>query len=106
MNKETNPIFHNIHRKKSDKEKEPTCIIMGNIGTGKTCLKNLICGTNHKSGFSIGSVTDKLYENLNNCGNHSFTIVDTPGIDSTVDTYKHSFLLRHALTEKILIHSS
>ena len=100
MNKAINPISHNYKFKNSISDKKSTCLIMGNTGAGKTCLKNLICGTNHDSKDAKGSVTDRLYENGNRYGKHSFTVIDTPGMDSTVDTYKHSFLLRQALTAK------
>ena len=66
MNKVINPILHNYKFKNSISSKKPTCLIMGNIATGKTCLKNLICGTNHDSRDANSvSVTDRLYENDN-----------------------------------------
>lgn len=75
-----------------------TCVLMGRTGEGKTTLANLLCGTSHRAGASRGSVTRELYKNPSNCGNHGFDVIDTPGIQSSVDAYTHAVQLRHALT--------
>jgi len=76
----------------------PVCVLMGNTGAGKTTLCNKLCGTNHESHAGRESVTRQLFENPVNCGSYPFMIVDTPGVDSQVDTFKHAVLLKEALT--------
>jgi GTPase Era involved in 16S rRNA processing len=73
---------------------------MGFTGAGKTTLLNKLCGTNHIAGVETGSVTKLLFENCNNIGSYPFKLIDTPGTDSTTETYHHAYLLRHALTAK------
>ncbi|CAF1530667.1 unnamed protein product [Adineta ricciae] len=73
-------------------------VIMGNTGAGKTTLSNMLCGTNHESGSGRQSKTKQLFENPVNCGSYPFKVVDTPGVDSQVDTFKHAVLLKEALT--------
>jgi GTPase Era involved in 16S rRNA processing len=76
----------------------PLCVVVGNTGAGKTKLCNMICGTNHKACAGRNSITRNLYENPVNCGLYPFAVVDTPGINSQVDAFKHAFLLKEALT--------
>ena len=76
----------------------PCAIVMGRTGAGKTTLVNALCGTQHKAGEGRGSVTRNLFRNDVNCGNHTFSLIDTPGTDSSTETYKHAILLREALT--------
>ncbi|CAF1286436.1 unnamed protein product [Adineta ricciae] len=58
----------------------------------------MLCGTNHESGSGRQSKTRQLFENPVNCGSYPFKVVDTPGVDSQVDTFKHAVLLKEALT--------
>jgi small GTP-binding protein len=76
----------------------PLVVIMGKTGAGKTTLCNKLCGTNHAATSARGSVTQNLYQNPVNCGSSAFNILDTPGTDSTIETYKHALLLKEALT--------
>jgi len=77
---------------------KPCGVIMGQTGAGKTTLSNKLCGTQHKSGAARGSVTQGLYRNDVNCGTRAFSLIDTPGTDSSTETYRHAFLLKEALT--------
>ncbi|CAF3570331.1 unnamed protein product [Adineta steineri] len=79
---------------------KPIAIIMGKTGAGKTTLANKICGTVHRAGSSRGSMTQQLYQNDINCGNYPFALIDTPGTDSSKESYKHAVLLREGLTAK------
>lgn len=76
----------------------PTCVIFGKTGAGKTSLCNKMCGTSHPAEQGIGSVTQVLYRNIANCGEYCFSIIDTPGTDSELNTYEHAILLKAALT--------
>lgn len=76
----------------------PTVVIMGKTGAGKTTLGNKLCGTTHKATPSKGSVTQELYLNNVNCGDYLFALIDTPGTDSSKESYKHAYLLKAALT--------
>lgn len=73
-------------------------IVMGKTGTGKTTLVNKLCGTVHDCGAGSGSITRNLYQNSVSCGENSFSLIDTPGTDSTTETYKHAYLLKQGLT--------
>lgn len=75
----------------------PICLLMGHTGAGKTTLCNNLCGTDHKSGAGRQSITRELFQNRTNCGSYPLGIVDTPGIDSQVDTFRHAILLKEAL---------
>lgn len=76
----------------------PCAVIMGRTGAGKTTLTNALCGTQHEACEGSGSITRNLFRNDVSCGNHSFSLIDTPGTDSPAETYKHAILLREALT--------
>lgn len=52
----------------------------------------------HAAGEGRGSITRNLFRNDVCCGDHPFSLIDTPGTDSTTETYKHAVLLRDALT--------
>lgn len=41
-------------------EENKVCVLMGHCGTGKTFIFNKICGTEHKSGISLNSLTRGL----------------------------------------------
>jgi predicted GTPase len=76
----------------------PCAVIMGKTGAGKTTLTNALCGTQHTACEGSGSITRNLFRNDVSCGDHSFSLIDTPGTDSPAETYKHAILLREALT--------
>jgi small GTP-binding protein len=77
---------------------KPCAVIVGRTGAGKTTLVNNLCGTTHDSGAGLGSITRNLYRNDVSCGSNSFSLIDTPGTDSSTETYKHAYLLRQGLT--------
>jgi GTPase Era involved in 16S rRNA processing len=77
---------------------KPCAIIMGRTGAGKTTLVNTLCGKEHECGAGSGSITKHLYINDIKFGDHSFSLMDTPGTNSTTETYKHAYLLKEGLT--------
>lgn len=81
---------------------QPIGIVMGKTGIGKSTLINKITGSTHPSHSSSSGVTQNLHMNTTNIGAFSFQIMDTPGTDSTIDTYKHAYQLWHALTSRSL----
>ena len=76
----------------------PCAVVMGRTGAGKTTLFNNLCGTSHEAGAGEASVTRELFRNDVSCGQYPFSLIDTPGTDSSTETYKHAYLLRSALT--------
>ena len=78
----------------------PCGVILGQIGVGKTTLFNLLCGTTHLAEEASGSQTRNLYFHSVNVGNYPFNLIDTPGMNSKHETYKHSVLIRESLTAK------
>lgn len=78
---------------------KPSAIIVGQTGAGKTTLANKLCKTNHVAGAGRGSLTQNNFRNNVSVGMNAFWLIDTPGTDSSTDTYKHAFLLRTALTQ-------
>ncbi|CAF1216298.1 unnamed protein product [Adineta steineri] len=77
---------------------KPCAVVMGRTGAGKTTLINSLCRTQHAAGEGAGSVTRNLFRNDVRYGENTFSLIDTPGTDSSTETYKHAFLLREALT--------
>lgn len=77
---------------------KPCAVVMGRTGAGKTTLTNGLCGTQHAAGEGRGSVTRNLFRNDVCYGNNTFSLIDTPGTDSSTETFKHAVLLREALT--------
>ena len=77
---------------------KPTGILMGRTGSGKSTLVNMLCGTKHQCGAGSGSITRNLFRNDVNCGENSFSLIDTPGTNSQSETYKHAYLLKQGLT--------
>lgn len=96
MNRPQPLILHQLRTKTL--RYKPTCIIVGCTGAGKTSLANKLCKTDHDAGAGRGSVTRNLYRNNVSVGMNSFWLIDTPGTDSSTETYKHAVLLRNALT--------
>jgi predicted GTPase len=76
----------------------PCAVVMGRTGAGKTTLVNGLCGTKHAAGEGRGSVTRNLFRNDVSWGEYAFSLIDTPGTDSSTETYKHAILLREGLT--------
>ena len=75
---------------------------MGKAGSGKSTLFNKLCCTNFSSGSGQTGLTQNNFLKTSACGENSFTIIDTPGTDSSKETYKHAVQLRGALTAKPL----
>ena len=71
----------------------PTGLVMGKADVGKSTLVNKLCGSTHATGSDRSGVTQNLFKNTTNCGAYSFQLLDTPGTDSNIDTYKHAYLL-------------
>lgn len=75
----------------------PNGIIMGNIGSGKTTLVNMLSNTAHAtSSYLPNSVTREIFREPAAYGDHPFRLVDTPGTDGEEEVYRHSFLLKSA----------
>lgn len=87
---------------KSKHNVRTTNVLMGYTGSGKTTLFNKMCGTKRESGAAIESVTRDLCVNGVIHGNYSSELIDTPGNNSSIDAYKHAYLLRAALISKPL----
>ncbi|KAG4069926.1 hypothetical protein HA402_015150 [Bradysia odoriphaga] len=77
---------------------KPTAVLVGETGAGKTTLANKLCNTCHTAGAGRGSVTQNLFRNDVSIGMNAFSLIDTPGTDSSTGAYKHAVLLREALT--------
>eukprot|EP00929_Paragymnodinium_shiwhaense_P015676 TRINITY_DN123772_c0_g1_i1.p1 TRINITY_DN123772_c0_g1~~TRINITY_DN123772_c0_g1_i1.p1 ORF type:complete len:502 (+),score=96.72 TRINITY_DN123772_c0_g1_i1:155-1507(+) len=73
---------------------------MGKSGVGKTSFYNKLCETEHEARYSSKSLTRQLFRSEVIHGMKRFTIIDTPGTDSTDEVFKHSFLLKEALTNE------
>jgi len=74
----------------------PVGLIMGNTGSGKTTLLNMLCETDHLVSASGSSATRDLFKEAVEHGDKPFSLVDTPGIDSDEEVYKHAYLLKCA----------
>ncbi|CAF4964825.1 unnamed protein product, partial [Rotaria sp. Silwood1] len=77
---------------------KPCAVVIGRSGAGKTTLINAICRTQHELSTRKGSISRNLYRNDVGCGRNMFSLIDMPEIDSSPVTYKHTFLLREALS--------
>lgn len=64
--------------------KSVECAVMGNCGNGKTSLINNLCGTNHKVGEALLSITRNIEQSKVIPYDEKFIIYDTPGTNSTV----------------------
>jgi predicted GTPase len=71
---------------------------MGHCGTGKTSIFNKICGTKHQAGWAEASLTRGIARHETSFGDNSFTVIDAPGDNSSVERRKHAILLKHSLT--------
>lgn len=78
----------------------PAAVIMGKSGVGKTTFYNKLCETDHEATYSSKSLTRQLYRSEVTHGANRFTVIDTPGTDSRDEVFKHSFLLKEALTSE------
>mmetsp|Transcript_50720 Transcript_50720/g.157052 ORF Transcript_50720/g.157052 Transcript_50720/m.157052 type:complete len:454 (+) Transcript_50720:58-1419(+) len=80
----------------------PVAVLMGKVGVGKTTLYNKLCDTNHVATYSSTSLTRQLYRSEVTHGGNHFIAIDTPGTDSQDEVFKHSFLLKEALTNELV----
>jgi hypothetical protein len=63
-------------------------VFLGKLGHGKTRLVNLLCCTNFSSSMTAGSCTLKLQRGTTQ--KHGILVVDTPGFESSDDTFRHT----------------
>lgn len=75
---------------------------MGKSGVGKTTFYNKLCETDHAAAYSSKSLTRQLYRSEVVQGGSRFSCNDTPGTDSNDEVFKHSYLLKEALTNEPL----
>mmetsp|Transcript_6939 Transcript_6939/g.12625 ORF Transcript_6939/g.12625 Transcript_6939/m.12625 type:complete len:524 (+) Transcript_6939:268-1839(+) len=78
----------------------PCAILIGDAGSGKSSLENLVCKTQRAAEASKSSLTRDLAEHLCSYGNGSFSLVDTPYTDPDQECFKHAHFLYAALTAK------
>jgi hypothetical protein len=71
---------------------------MNRGGCGKTTIFNKLCGTKHEAGWSKCTQTKRLAKHDTICGDQSFTVIDTPRLNTREDTRKYALILRHSLT--------
>jgi predicted GTPase len=73
-------------------------IIMGEVGSGKTTLFNKICDTHFEAGWNETSLTRGLFIHDSANSYNPFTLIDTPGTNSTENPMAHAILLKEAIT--------
>ena len=71
---------------------------MGLVGCGKTTIFNKVCNTNYEAGYSKDSLTRGLFLHESAHGYYPFTLIDSPGMNSKEEKFKHAVLLKEALT--------
>lgn len=71
---------------------------MGEVGCGKTTIFNKVCDTHYEAAWSTESLTRGLFIHDSAHSVYPFTIIDTPGTNSTVEPMKHAILLKEAFT--------
>lgn len=82
---------------------DPTASIMGGCGNGKTSLMNNICGTSHRVGQEMHSLTRNITrEKVLYVEPEDFNMYDTAGTTSDQQVSLHAGLLRATLTHKPL----
>ena len=69
---------------------------MGEVGSGKTTMFNKVCGTQFEAGWSLNSLTRGLFIHDSAHSYFPFTLIDTPGTNSTEEPMKHAILLMEA----------
>jgi predicted GTPase len=69
---------------------------MGEVGSGKSTLFNKICNTSFKAGWSESSLTRGFYIHDSAWSDYPFTCIDTPGVNSKEESFKHAYLLKEA----------
>jgi GTP-binding protein EngB required for normal cell division len=74
------------------------CVLIGEVGCGKTTIFNKICGTKHKADIEFDSSTRGLALHPASFGKNPFELIDSPGLGSLEDRLTHAVLLRHCLT--------
>lgn len=76
----------------------PTGIVLGVVGSGKTTLYNKVCDKSEKADNDVESATRHLHIHTVTWGNRSFTLIDTPGTETTKLVYEHSYVIKGGLT--------
>jgi len=71
---------------------------MGEVGTGKTTIFNKVCDTAHETGWALDSLTRGLSIHNSAHIKYPFTMIDTPGMNSKTEVFKHAVLLKEAFT--------
>jgi GTPase Era involved in 16S rRNA processing len=71
---------------------------MGEVGCGKTTIFNKVCDTNFEAGWSADSLTRGLVLRDSAHSYYPFTLIDTPGTNSTTEAAKHAILLKEGFT--------
>ena len=84
----------------SNESLKPLAVLTGYCGSGKTTLYNKLCNTARIAGAGLESVTRDLAINTVAYGKNPMDLIDSPGNNSTVETYKHAYLLHACLTAK------
>ena len=81
---------------------EPTAIMIGKVGAGKTTIFNKVCDANRAADITDDSCTRQFVSRRVYYDYLSMVLYDGPGCNSKEDTYAHSFVLRHGLTREPL----
>ena len=79
-------------------EAELICVLIGEVGSGKTTIFNKVCGTKHLADISFDSQTRGLALHHASFGEFPFHLIDTPGLGSIDDKLTHAVFLKHSLT--------
>ena len=58
------------------------CVLIGEVGCGKTTIFNKVCGTKHKADVDFDSSTRGLALHPSSYGNNPFDLIDSPGFGS------------------------
>lgn len=74
------------------KNSEKNIVFFGRVGTGKTTLTNLLCGTQFETsdtGFSKTRIVQFAYSLRRHDGNEDFIAIDFPGLGAEIDKLSH-----------------
>ncbi|CAJ1343880.1 unnamed protein product [Effrenium voratum] len=77
---------------------DPTAIMIGKVGVGKTTIFNKVCDANRDADITDDSCTRQFVSKKVFYDGMSMVLYDGPGCNSKEDAYAHSFVLRHGLT--------
>lgn len=92
-----------VHKKFQSKgNKKPLGLLTGFCGSGKTTLYNKLCNTKRVAKAGFESVTRDLCLDSIAYGQNPMDLIDSPGNNSTVEAYKHAYLLHACLTSKLI----